>query len=147
MSNNIHIRIAESQSDLQKALNIRFQVFVDEQNVPKDLEQDGLDTECLHFLALADEEPVGTGRLREIDAATIKIERMAVLKNYRNLGIGRQILEHMLAYIRSAGYKNIILHAQEPVADFYQRAGFQPRGDIFYEADIPHLKMVKRVEA
>ena len=145
MPDNIHIRIAESQSDIRKALDIRFQVFVDEQNVPKDLEQDGLDKECLHFLAFADEQPVGTGRLREIDTDTVKIERMAVLKNYRNLGIGRQMLDRMLEYIHSAGYKNTILHAQEKAADFYQRAGFQPRGDIFYEADIPHLKMVKRV--
>lgn len=145
MPDNIHIRVAESQSDLRKALDIRFRVFVDEQNVPKDLEQDGLDKECLHYLAFADDTPVGTGRLREIDANTVKIERMAVLKKYRNLGIGRQILDRMLEHIRSAGYKNIMLHAQEPAADFYQRAGFLPQGDIFYEADIPHLKMVMQV--
>ena len=145
MQNNINIRIAESQSDLRQALNIRFQVFVDEQDVPKDLEQDGLDKDCLHFLAVADKQPVGTGRLREIDNRTVKIERMAVLKNYRNQGIGRQILDRMLDYIQDSGYKQIILHAQESAADFYRRAGFKPRGDKFYEADIPHLKMVKPV--
>ncbi|MBD3275303.1 MAG: GNAT family N-acetyltransferase [Candidatus Marinimicrobia bacterium] len=146
MSDNIRIRIAESQSDLRKALDIRFRVFVDEQNVPKDLEQDGLDRECLHFLAFADNVPVGTGRLREIDAGTVKIERMAVLQNYRNMGIGRQLLDRMLQHIRSAGYENIVLHAQAPAAEFYQRAGFQPQGDTFYEADIPHLRMVMQVE-
>jgi predicted GNAT family N-acyltransferase len=38
--------------------------------------------------------------------------------------------------------KMIYLNAQKPVIDFYAKLGFDARGDIFLEAEIPHQKMV-----
>jgi len=38
--------------------------------------------------------------------------------------------------------KKIYLNAQESVIDFYAKLGFHSRGDIFFEAEIPHQKMV-----
>jgi len=34
------------------------------------------------------------------------------------------------------------MHAQAHLADFYGRHGFEIRGDLFYEANIPHYLMV-----
>jgi predicted GNAT family N-acyltransferase len=38
--------------------------------------------------------------------------------------------------------KNIYLNAQTSVINFYSKLGFDSRGDIFFEAKIPHQKMV-----
>mgnify|MGYP003324418221 FL=1 len=40
--------------------------------------------------------------------------------------------------------KNIYLHAQESVVAFYLLFGFKKVGDRFYEAEIPHWKMIKK---
>jgi len=38
--------------------------------------------------------------------------------------------------------KYIYLNAQESVIKFYEKLGFISKGEIFYEANIPHQKMV-----
>lgn len=52
------------------------QVFVHGQGVPAELELEYED-ECVHFLAFnSEQQPVGTGRLREVDDLYIKFERV-----------------------------------------------------------------------
>jgi len=140
------IRILQPDDDYQEALKIRYQVFVKGQNVPADLEMDGRDPDCTHLLIKLNGNPVGAGRLREIDMSTIKIERMAVLESHRNRGYGRKMLDAMLEYSRKNNYSSAVLHAQQPAINFYERAGFQREGDLFYEAGIPHVAMRKSLD-
>jgi predicted GNAT family N-acyltransferase len=46
--------------------------------------------------------------------------------------------------LRSQELPIIYLHAQEHAMNFYQKYGFEAQGDRFYEAGIPHFKMVYR---
>ena len=142
---NIRIQIVKDKVGLRRALEIRRQVFVLEQGVPLDIERDGEEQRCTHFLVYSEDIVVGTGRLRPYQNATVKIERMAVLPSWRNRGIGRDLLEHMLSHATAAGYRTAILHAQTPAMRFYQRAGFRQEGDVFYEADLPHVKMKRQL--
>ncbi|HEY7774128.1 MAG TPA: GNAT family N-acetyltransferase, partial [Marinagarivorans sp.] len=68
--------------------SIREQVFIKEQNVPPHLEWDGQEQDSQHFIAYYNDVPVGTARLVKHH----KLTRMAVLKNYRNQGIGSSLL-------------------------------------------------------
>jgi len=145
MTDNTAIEIISPNDNYQEALDVRYEVFVKGQNVPEDLEQDGEDENCTHFLISLGEKPVGAGRLRPIDEGTIKIERMAVLPEYRNAGYGRQMLDHMLEFARDKNYQKAILHAQLPAVHFYEYARFKKVGDIFYEAGIPHISMEKEL--
>jgi predicted GNAT family N-acyltransferase len=139
MSNdNVVIRPLKNQREFKKALEVRHRVFVSEQQVAEELEQDGLDPECIHFIAKLKTFIVGTGRLREIDPGTVKIERMAVLAEFRNRGIGRKLLDSMLDYAREEGYRKSTLHAQKNAINFYKRADFILVGKEFKEAGIPH---------
>ena len=70
----------------------------------------------------------------------VKLERFAVLHEFRGMGIGKQIVNFILSQISSN--KTIYLHAQEAVVDFYAKLGFEVLGDQFLEADILHSKMV-----
>ncbi len=142
---NIQTLLVNYDHELQAALDIRRRVFVDEQNVPIELEQDGKDSECTHFLAENGKETIGTARLRPVDKDTVKIERMAVLAEYRGQGIGRALLGDMLQYARKQGYKRVVLHAQLSAFDFYDGAGFKQIGEVFYEANISHVKMRKNL--
>lgn len=119
------------------ASEIRRKVFIDEQNVPQDEEWDGLDTECLHFLAMLDGQPVGTARLLP-DA---HIGRVAVLANARGTGIGVLLMQAAIEAARQAGHPQVVLSAQVHALAFYQRLGFIAHGDAFMDAGIPHREM------
>ena len=43
------------------------------------------------------------------------------------------------------GYERVYLGSQKHAIDFYTKLGFQPYGEEFIEADIPHLSMEKRL--
>ena len=133
----IEIQIVDwhDQRDTLKA--IRKSVFIDEQHVPKELEWDGRDTECTQFLLTIDSAPVATARLTPEG----QIGRMAVLKNFRGKGFGSRLLATVIEQAKHAGHKQVFLHAQVSVIEFYQRHGFTACGDVFIDAGIEHRSM------
>lgn len=120
--------------------NIREEVFVIEQGVDPALEYDGKDVYARHYLVYGNKKPVATARWRETTEG-IKLERFAVLKNYRNREIGRELLIRMLADVLPLK-KQIFLHSHDKAVNFYLRNGFKITGTEFYEADIRHFKMI-----
>lgn len=141
------IRI-ETQEDLEFAFNIRKEVFVHEQNVPEEDELDKYESIAYHYLALWKDKPVGTARWR-ITNNGYKLERFAVLKDYRKNGIGKALMEQMMQDIQNhpaSSKKNCYLHSQIPVVPFYQAFGFQKKGDQFDECGIMHFKMVRKAK-
>lgn len=124
--------------DALRVKSVRYEVFVQEQQVPESLEWDGLDPRCKHILvADPDGVPVATGRLDTHG----KIGRMAVLKAHRGKGAGSLVLEALLAWAGEIGLSECYLHAQTHAVTFYHRHGFLEEGFVFYEAGIPHLTM------
>jgi len=136
------IQIFEIQSpqDLEKAFEIRRIVFVIGQNCAPDEEYDEFEQSCRHFLAKYQGIQVGTCRIRETEFG-IKLERFAVLEQFRGHQIGATLVKNCLQKIGHT-QKKIYLHAQEHAIGFYEKFGFETTGDRFYEANIPHFKMI-----
>jgi predicted GNAT family N-acyltransferase len=122
----------------EKAFSIRKAVFVEEQGVDASLEYDH-EEEAHHYLLLLSEKPIATARWRETEKG-IKLERFAVLPQFRNRGIGEILLKEVLKDVISAE-KPIYLHAQLKAVPFYQRNGFFKTGEPFTEAGISHYLM------
>lgn len=133
--------IVDDPDLLSKSFKLRHEVFVEEQEVPPDLEWDDDDRTAVHACILDRGEAVATGRL-VIHGAEGKIGRMAVKKNRRGEGLGREILRKLIAAGREMGVSSFYLHAQVHAKEFYSREGFTPTGGIFDEAGIPHVKMI-----
>ncbi len=124
------------------ATTLRHAVFVDEQGIAASLMVDEADAHAVHALAhnrlgVA----VGTGRLLAAVDGVGKIGRMASLQAVRGAGVGRALLDSLVAAARERGDRAVTLHAQASAVGFYLRAGFQPEGALFDEANIPHQKM------
>lgn len=119
------------------ASEIRRIVFIDEQNVPQEEEWDGLDPECQHFLALLEEQPVGTARLLP-DA---HIGRVAVLADARGSGIGVLLMKAAIETARHTGHSQVALSAQVHALAFYEQLGFVAHGESFLDAGITHREM------
>lgn len=137
---------ADTDARYEDALAVRFDVFVEEQGVPADLEVDEYEDESLHFVAYdGDENPVGAARLREYESDVGKVERVAVLEDRRGGGWGDALMDAVEDAARER-FDELYLHAQLPAAGFYDRRDYQREGDEFEEADIPHVAMRKRFE-
>jgi predicted GNAT family N-acyltransferase len=133
--------IVKSQSELKQVMDVRHNVFVDEQGINEDEEYDGLDDSCLQFIVKAADEVVGTGRVRYVTGDCAKIERMAILKPFRKHGAGKALLTFILFHIEAS---QVILHAQWTAIPFYKACGFVEMKGPFFEAGIKHVKMVKK---
>ncbi len=132
-----------TEADLETALSIRREVFIEGQDVPVDLELDGRDDEATHFLARADGESVGTARLRDYGDGVAKVERVAVREPHRGEGWGRRIMAAVEEHAREVGYERVHLAAQVPVVGFYERLGYEVASEEFMDAGIPHRSMEK----
>ena len=135
----IEVKIAESEKEFQMCLTIRRQVFIIGQNISEKLELDDDTISATSFLAMVSNEPIGTARFRYTEFG-VKLERFAVLKTSRNLGVGKALVLFILNQLKNE--KTIYLNAQESVISFYSKLGFDTVGDLFYEAEIPHQKMI-----
>lgn len=116
---------------------VRREVFIVEQQVPEEMEWDANDATSVHALALLDGHPVGCGRLLPDG----HLGRMAVRAPYRSSGIGRALLQALLAEARRRGMREVVLHAQTHALRFYEARGFVADGPVFDEAGIAHQRM------
>ncbi|HEX5477363.1 MAG TPA: GNAT family N-acetyltransferase [Burkholderiales bacterium] len=119
------------------AAPIRFDVFVKEQGVPRDIELDEMDAQSVHALAFEGEAAVATGRLLPDG----HIGRMAVLAAWRGRGLGGLVLRRLLDKARERGDTEVVLSAQVQALGFYRRHGFVEEGAPFMEAGILHQAM------
>jgi predicted GNAT family N-acyltransferase len=132
------IEPADYRADYDDLHAVREAVFVAEQNIPPEVEFDELDSQCLHVLARdAQHRPIGTARL----SPEHKIDRMAVLRAWRNQGVGKALLLDLIEKARKLGWTETTVSAQLPVLGFFEKFGFTRYGETFTEAGIPHLAM------
>jgi len=132
------VRRAHWPRDEAALARVRRRVFIEEQQVPEDLEWDGLDGDATHLLAEdANGSPIGTARLLPDG----HIGRMAVMRPWRGRGVGRSLLETLMDTARERGLEAVFLHAQFEAIPFYERSGFVAEGDVFMDAGIPHRTM------
>jgi predicted GNAT family N-acyltransferase len=122
---------------------LRLRVFVDEQRVPVEIEQDEYDAVSLHAIATdAAGAVIGTGRLLPDG----HVGRMAVAAGYRGRGVGTRVLQALLAEAARRGHRRAVLHAQLSAVDFYARHGFERAGGVFTEAGIAHTVMARTLQ-
>ena len=142
------VRIGPASWDCEPERNaataIRREVFVVEQEVPASLELDEADPSCRHWLALGEGgRAIGTARMQESG----HIGRIAVLAEWRGRGVGARLVEEIVAAARESGLSLVDLDSQVHAIAFYEKLGFEARGDVFMEAGIPHQNMLRSLEA
>ncbi len=129
-------------NDVAACRALRRTVFIEKQNVPEDIEQDGRDKDAHHILATLDGAPVGCARIL-IDGETGRIGRVCVLPQHRGAGIGAGLIRASLDHLRTLpGVVRAELGAQTYALHFYEKLGFSAFGPEFGDAgDQPHRKM------
>ena len=150
------IKIVEHNNELEKILELRSAVFIQEQEVPEDEEIDDLDSmdaissnRVIHLIAYEGDEVVGTARLflpsktniKILDTETLHVGRVAVQENQRRSGLGSLLMNKCHGIASSLGHKQITLSAQIQAMQFYWELGYKERGPVYLDAGIEHQDM------
>lgn len=139
------IETVENDQQLKDAFGVRRTVFIEEQQVPEDLELDEHDDSAVHFIGYENNEPIAAARLRFVEENG-KLERICVRKEFRGRSFGRQMIEAMEQQIQKEGLKQAKLNAQTHAEDFYRSLGYETISGQFMDAGIPHVTMIKTLD-
>ncbi|RZJ21374.1 GNAT family N-acetyltransferase [Acinetobacter sp. UBA3106] len=121
----------------QDAKLIREQVFIQEQNISVEDEWDEQDAVALHFVVYDQTHPVATARLLQNNS----IGRVAVLKAYREQGIGKLLMLEIIQQAKHEQRQFLKLSSQVHAIQFYAGLGFVAQGDEYLDCGIPHIDM------
>ena len=144
------IKILESEKDRLLGFKLRTEVFVNEQNVPIELEFDEKDNSehTIHIGYFNGDELIGVARLIDMDKEVIHIGRVAIDKNHRGEGIGHKLIlgcEDIAKNVLNRDF-TIELSAQVYAENFYKKLGYNRVNDnIYIDAGIEHIDMRKTI--
>ena len=136
---DVNVKIVKNDQEKELVLSIRKIVFIKELNIPEHMEIDDNEDLATYVLAKVEGKNVGTARWRETNSG-IKLERFAVLNEYRSYGVGTAMTKFILKQLDQS--KLIYLNAQESAISFYEKLGFDSTGSMFDEVGIAHQKMI-----
>jgi len=132
-----------TNAELYEILKARFSVFVGEQHIHY-LDEDNIDYIATHFMLRRKNLVIAYARAyNDAEKGVIRIGRMLTIE--RNKGYGKYLLERIAADARSKGAHTLRLHAQTQAVPFYEHLGFTTVGEIFIEAEIPHVTMELKI--
>ena len=140
----VDVRLGDWDALGLHAQAIRTEVFIEEQQIPIEMEWDESDAHCVHAVAFNRfGRPLATGRLLPHAPGVARIGRMASIQAVRGSGVGRLVLDALMDAAKARGDHALLLHAQTSAQGFYARAGFVPAGPVFEEAGIAHIEMTR----
>lgn len=144
------IKILKSKEELNLGFALRIEVFVKEQKVPIELELDEKDNSehTVHIGYFNDNKLIGVARLIDLDKDVIHIGRVAIDKEYRGRGVGRELIIGCENIAQQILKRKIIieLSAQIQAENFYKSLGYNRVNDkIYLDAGIEHVDMRKEI--
>lgn len=123
------------------SVQIRTHVFVEEQHVLANLEVDADEGKATYFVVYDAGLPVATARILP-EGTGYHVQRVAVEKAYRKHGLGKMVLNAIIAYAREQNVAFLKLGAQLQAIGFYKTLGFQLTDQPeFLDAGIRHREM------
>jgi predicted GNAT family N-acyltransferase len=96
--------------------------------------------------AFEDDRLLACCALTEVDKSTLKLRQMAVQNNIQGKGLGAILLRFAETVARDRGYAFMMMHARETATGFYEKYGYEIKGEPFFEVTIPHYMMVKKIK-
>jgi len=122
---DIAVTVVHTLEEMLRVMTIRGAVYIAEQDCPYREEFEGNDFSGNHLLAYVGDEPAACLRIRYF-ADFAKLERLAVLKRFRQRGLGTHLMRTGIDLCRAKGYTKIYGHAQTRLLKYYKEMGFRP---------------------
>jgi hypothetical protein len=146
--NSIRTEIVTTHEQLLHAYAVRSICFMEEHGVPARHEFDGNDYQATHVVVYADDEPIGTLRIRWFKGFA-KFERTSFRREYRNTHILKLLAHFSFDHVARKGFDKVITHAQPKYARLWRILfGFKDAGKkpVYFEGhDEPYIELVKEL--
>lgn len=126
--------VALRQAVLREPLGLRF----DEQELLAE-------SDSVHLVCRRNGRIVACVIAKPLKNGQVRLRQMAVAAALQRRGLGRRLVTYAEAFLRRQGYREILLHARETAAGFYEALGYARGGERFTEVGIPHFAMRKRL--
>ncbi|MEA2095805.1 MAG: GNAT family N-acetyltransferase [Candidatus Cloacimonadota bacterium] len=145
MRSDIEIRKPDTESEFLKYYDLRWRTLRKPWNQPEGSEQDEMDNDSIHIMAIIDEKVIGCGRGHFNSTIEAQIRYMAVAESFQGQGVGLRILKALEEELTKNGAKEIILKARENAVSLYEKYGYEiyQEGEILF-GKIKHYWMRKR---
>ncbi len=121
----VHIKVVKSLEDQALARAIRHQIFVNEQGIPADIEEDGLNESAIHVLLSVKDKAIGTARMCLTDNNEGEIARVAIITEFRGRGYAGLLLEELELLAARKKLKRVFLHPHHYLERFYADRGYE----------------------
>lgn len=129
--------------EYEKMVTLRYEVLRKPLSLsfsPEDLERDKQDV----LIGAFDEDRIlACCILSRYDEERCKLRQMAVHKSQQGKGVGGQLLIFAENVARHKGYQKMVMNARKTAVGFYEKLGYNAKGDEFEEVTIPHFLMEK----
>ena len=136
-------RIEPENNIYDQALDLRYELFFKEFDLPKSIVIDELEENSEHFVILNGVALVAYGRLTNLELKTYKISQVVVQPDMQRKGHGTKLLQKMLSHAKEIGATQVELNSQVSAKDIYSRLGFAEFGEVYPSktTGLPHVKM------
>lgn len=138
---NLEIRPVKNQEELEDLYYQRWLVLRAPLSLPRGSERDKYDDSSFHLVALSDKRIIGSARIRSLSPELASIAYLAVLKEFRNQGVGTKLLKNIIAKAQAEKFRTLRLMSRLNALGFYQRLGFLDKGQPFNYLGIEHIFM------
>ena len=146
MSDILIIRKPYDTKELELMYDLRWRILFKPWIQDKNLIKDKLEKESNHFIAILNNNIVGTARFYKINDRIAQIKYMAVDELFQRKGIGHNILSSIHMTARNQRIRYIILNSRENAIKFFEKHGYTvvEDGPIQF-GKIKLIKMKKRL--
>ena len=141
IESKLDFKFSYGKTSFKDAALIRQAVFVEEQGFEKEF--DKLDNTAYRLVIYKDEQPIAVGRMYFKDKTTMILGRIAAIKEYRGQKLGSKVVTALENKARELGCLETELSAQQQAQKFYEKLGYKPDGDMYYDEWCPHVTMKK----
>ena len=88
---------------------------------------------------------IATVFLAEDDKDTARVKSVAILDQYRKLGLGRYLMDFIEDKARDKGYSKVNLMGRVSVEGFYHKLDYTTLSEPYDYHTIPHIDMTKEL--
>lgn len=137
-----------SNKELYEIMKSRAEVFVLEQKITCEEELDNKDYESYHVFAWSGDRIAGYLRIvpKGLTYDEISLGRVITIPSHRGTGLGFLVAKKAVDFIREELKESKIkISSQEYAKGFYRKLGFIEFGEVYSEANIPHIKMINNL--
>jgi predicted GNAT family N-acyltransferase len=137
--------IAHNSDDYEQMVSLRISQLLEPIGIPASYIEREKERRDILIGAFENKEIIGCCVLTPKNDTVIQLRQMTVRNDRREKRIGTAIIEFAEGIARKNNFSLLMMHARNPVIDFYKHCGYEIEGEEFFEVGIGHHKMQKQL--